>query len=825
MKKGTQTRLSVLLTLIMLLCVSAASASASDASSRAQTEDYSASGLTVVIAPVNGLEMNVGGFGNVNADVRGGSGSYYYEWSVGNGSLARISESGSGEYAMLAGLSAGSTTITVRVTDMTTNATGTDTIALTVKGSGQSGQTVAPLTVAITPANNLDVSVNDGATVSVDVCGGSGDYAYAWSVGNGNLATITGTGRGEGAYVSGRAAGSTTITVRVTDNATNATGTDTISLTVQNRYVASLTVSASPASLDMRAGDSQTLRANVGNGSGDYSYKWGVANGRVADFSGTTTARNVTVNAWASGSTSIIVRAIDNATGATGTDTIYVTVSDMTVSMEPEALKMAPNSSQSLSLTVTPKNASYRVTWTSSNSRIATVKGSGTSVTVTSQATAGSADIRAVVENTSTGESVTERCTVTVFDPSGAYSPAASAVLGSNLPCASLADGFVNQFRAVYNVTLPNTAPIQFPSVNESGYGANSPYGVMRRSNGAAISENVNYTLTDLRGMYFVPQAAGTFSLPYFIEYSNKNMRGIIHITVSSSQVNAAFAIRNEPYTFSSFALNTSVSGASILTASLNSAFSGVWDYVVFNASTSGTGTLYLNASLAAPGSGHINAAAMNNLHFVPVSTGIYDAGFTVYDSKGSQLGTGTLFITVSASVAINFTDVSADAYYYTAVQWAVERGVTNGYTPTIFGPADTCTRAQVATFLWRAEGTPEPKTTTNPFTDVDASSPFYKAILWAFENGITNGATATTFEPNGLCTYGHTITFLWRAKKMPAAGVNSALANANPGRYFTSAVAWADANQLLNGVGGPFNGDKACPRSDIVTYIYRSSQ
>ena len=163
MKKGTQPRLSVLLTLIMLLCVSAASASASDASSRAQTEDYSSSGLTVVITPVNGLELAVGGFDNVNADVRGGSGSYYYEWSLGNSNLARISETGSGEYAMLSGLSAGSTTITVRVTDMTTNATGTDTIALTVKGSGQSAQAAAALTVVITPANNLDVYVNDGA--------------------------------------------------------------------------------------------------------------------------------------------------------------------------------------------------------------------------------------------------------------------------------------------------------------------------------------------------------------------------------------------------------------------------------------------------------------------------------------------------------------------------------------------------------------------------------------------------------------------------------------------------------------------------------------
>ena len=149
---------------------------------------------------------------------------------------------------------------------------------------------------------------------------------------------------------------------------------------------------------------------------------------------------------------------------------------------------------------------------------------------------------------------------------------------------------------------------------------------------------------------------------------------------------------------------------------------------------------------------------------------------------------------------------------------------MTNGYTPTSFGPNETCTRAQVAAFLWRANGSPEPKTTVNPFTDVNPSSTFYKAILWAYENGITNGLTATTFDPGGRCTHGHTISFLWRAKGQPAASGYSAIATANPGRHFTNACAWAENAGLFNGMAA-FNGDASCPRSDIVTYIYRAYQ
>jgi len=169
------------------------------------------------------------------------------------------------------------------------------------------------------------------------------------------------------------------------------------------------------------------------------------------------------------------------------------------------------------------------------------------------------------------------------------------------------------------------------------------------------------------------------------------------------------------------------------------------------------------------------------------------------------------------------FTDVPAGSYYHDAVLWALEKGITTGVTATQFQPNSACTRGQVVTFLWRAKGSPEPATKVNPFRDVYTSSPYYKAILWAYENNITLGTTAATFSPNTPCTNGHVVTFLWRANGKPAASGFSSLASTySPNAYYTNAVAWADAKGLLSGVGSSFVPGWTSPRANIVTYLYR---
>lgn len=170
------------------------------------------------------------------------------------------------------------------------------------------------------------------------------------------------------------------------------------------------------------------------------------------------------------------------------------------------------------------------------------------------------------------------------------------------------------------------------------------------------------------------------------------------------------------------------------------------------------------------------------------------------------------------------FTDVPSGAYYEDAVVWAVKKDITSGTSATTFDPDGSCTRAQAVTFLWRAAGSPEPKSATMPFTDVPAGSYFEKAVLWAVENGITKGTSDTTFGPDASCTRAQIVTFLWRAGGSPAVSGNSAFSDVAADAYYAAAVAWAEKNGVTGGIGGGlFGSDNTCTRAQIVTFLHRA--
>lgn len=170
------------------------------------------------------------------------------------------------------------------------------------------------------------------------------------------------------------------------------------------------------------------------------------------------------------------------------------------------------------------------------------------------------------------------------------------------------------------------------------------------------------------------------------------------------------------------------------------------------------------------------------------------------------------------------FTDVPSGAYYEDAVIWAVKKGITSGTSATTFNPDGSCTRAQAVTFLWRAAGSPEPKSAAMPFTDVPAGSYFEKAVLWAVENGITKGTSDTTFSPDASCTRAQIVTFLWRAGGSPAVSGNSAFSDVASDAYYAAAVAWAEKNGVTGGIGGGlFGSDNTCTRAQIVTFLHRA--
>lgn len=171
-----------------------------------------------------------------------------------------------------------------------------------------------------------------------------------------------------------------------------------------------------------------------------------------------------------------------------------------------------------------------------------------------------------------------------------------------------------------------------------------------------------------------------------------------------------------------------------------------------------------------------------------------------------------------------SFTDVPAGAYYEEAVGWAVEKGITKGTSDSTFTPDGVCTRAQAVTFLWRAAGSPAAKAGSLPFADVKAGSYYDDAVRWAVENGVTVGTSATTFSPNATCSRAQIVTFLWRAQKSPAAGSANPFDDVASSAYYADAVQWAVQKNITKGTGATaFSPDANCIRAQIVTFLYRS--
>ena len=171
------------------------------------------------------------------------------------------------------------------------------------------------------------------------------------------------------------------------------------------------------------------------------------------------------------------------------------------------------------------------------------------------------------------------------------------------------------------------------------------------------------------------------------------------------------------------------------------------------------------------------------------------------------------------------FTDVSESSYYCNAVYWALANNVTTGTSATTFSPEKTCTRAEFVTFLWRANGCPEPETTATEFTDINEGSYYYKAVLWAVEKGITTGTSETTFDPKGIVTRKQAVTFLWRAAGKPAAeSAEDPFTDVPEGSYYHDAVLWAVERGVTKGTGSTFMPDSICTRAQNVTFIYRDA-
>ena len=202
---------------------------------------------------------------------------------------------------------------------------------------------------------------------------------------------------------------------------------------------------------------------------------------------------------------------------------------------------------------------------------------------------------------------------------------------------------------------------------------------------------------------------------------------------------------------------------------------------------------------------------------------------FTIYAKYGTSSATRQVTGTVAIKIAqtMNFVDVKTSDYFYDSVKWAVNNNITKGTSATTFSPNNTCTRAEIVTFLWRAAGSPTPTITRNPFTDVKypVGSDFYNAILWASQNGIAAGTSTTTFAPNDNCTRAQIVTFLWRYAKKPLGYYTNPFNDVNKTEYaaYYDAILWAAGKGIATGnTPKTFDPDGTCTRAEAVTFLYR---
>ena len=526
--------------------------------------------------------------------------------------------------------------------------------------------------------------------------------------------------------------------------------------------IAATSVKLNKATLDLTVGGSDTLTANVlPADAADKNVTWVSSDSEVA-----TVDANGKVTAVKAGNATITVSVDSNPAL---TDTCEVTVTDQTysvtgVALAPDKAVMYVGDTKNLTVEFTPSNATNKnVTWKSSDEAVATVVDG-----VVTAIGKGTATITVTTED----GGYTATCEVTVKLPVSAVT--------LNETSTALVVGNTKQLTATVAPANADDSTVTWKSGN---------------TNVATVDQTGKVTAVGV-GTTTITATAGGKSATCTVTVTAKPVP-IKRIALSDAAVSVGRTIQLEPVFTPADTTQRDViwtsSDRTIATVDANGRVRGVAEGKVTITVTS-TADPSITASCT-----------------VTVTKNLSDAGLAAIIGA---LGNGSL----------PFNDVTVRDYFYDAVKWAVDRGITSGTSRYTFSPDAPCTRAQVVTFLWRAAGCPQPTSKSNPFADVRADDYFFDAVLWAVENGITNGTSAKTFSPDATVTRAQVVTFLWRANGQPAAG-NSGFADVSADKYYATAVAWAVFQRITTGTGfSVFSPDAACTRAQIVTFLYRAN-
>ncbi len=597
----------------------------------------------------------------VSVTATGGSGSYNYRWQGSDG--IGVDSSSSRPSNTVYGLYAGTGQVTVTVEDANDSAN-----YAVVTWNVTVSEAAKPLTATL-DKSQLSLSAGASSTLTLTASGGSGsagNYVYYWQSDNPSVAAISGSG--------------STVTVKAGDSVGSGGGTADIQATVFDNATQTssavlhcyVTVKSNQATYDASA--TATVGADLamnyvansigseysGKFGGPISYSASVRLDTVSGAAGYLTLQDGTpvranasysfagfqdmgFNPSSAGSFSTRYTIVDGGNTISGTIRIQVAggagITNATLS--PASMRLATYSSQFLTLSVTPSNASYTVAWSSSDTRIVTVAGSGTVVNVVSQGNTGTANVVATIRDSS-GGTLTKTIPVTVYtdDATRTYDPSLTITIGSDYYGTSISDSIAKQWKKYFSVTLGDSAKVVFNSTGTTRYG------VLRLYSGSQIKANTNYTFADLMDMYFEPYAAGTFSIPYTITYRGDQMSGTIQFNIRAASLNVTLSPSSATMTpYSTQYLNLSVTP------------SNAYYKVAWSSSNTSVATVTGNANTATvtaqgkAGTATITATVTDNYNnkiyrscSVKVNTapgGSYDP--TVYTTLGvNYTGTGT---------------------------------------------------------------------------------------------------------------------------------------------------------------------------------------
>ncbi len=690
-----------------------------------------------------------------------------------------------------------------------------------------------------------------------------------------------------------------------------AEGTVTITATTQDggkTATCEVTVTAAPAPVDVTGVtlDKNTMTLALVNGSGTLTATVAPANATNKDVtwassntSVATVDANGNVTAVGEGTTTITVTTADGGKTASCEVTVsaaQTAVAVTGVTLNKTTLTLTVGSSETLTATVAPANATNQaVAWSSGAPAIATVDANGkvTAVTegrVTITVTTGDGGKTATCEVTVTAAPAPGGLTI-AFNANGGTVAPATATTGANGKLTSLPTPtrsgytFDGWFTAATGGDAVNTNTVFTQNTTiyahwtaNSGSGGSGGGGgggsggggsssstvkvpVSGDDNSVQVSASVSGTTATVGGLDTkqLDTVAGDSSKDSMVEVDltglkqtistvelpadtlkeiakaaadeNNGTRGLtIKLPAAEASFDAAALDEIQKQASSKIALTIAPASSSALNARQKETVGNapVFDLTMKSGSKTITDFGGGYATISVPyelAKGQDPAGIV--VYYLDNSGNIH-ACETMYDVRTGRaiFTTGHLslyFVGYAPENLVNFADVASGAYYYDAVVWAVANGITKGTSATAFSPDLSCTRAQTVTFLWRAAGSPAPKSSVNPFTDVKAGAYYYDAVLWAVEQGITKGTGADTFSPDATVTRGQTVTFLYRAAGSPTVDGSSSFGDVAENAYYAGAVKWAVDKDVTKGTSASaFSPNSDCTRGQIVTFLYR---